>query len=1332
MNLFTSPRLVASLWTRALSFWVLVFGFISSGWSTLSALSVPLSHNVNFTIANSSTVVVNSTWVDTSDPEYGFEIGYSINNISAPTTSLGEIVGSNISSAQFELGSTFTTPGNAAYFFVRGVSAATTALNPNPTKTAWSNVSGFFWPNTASTNFSAPTNLVLTNLGEYTVRISFTDNSNCEWGYEVHVRDSGAPTFTNLGDLGFNTTSVTLNRFTSPQDVKIRCFRVVSSARVYTDDLQQLNFSVQGLNGPTGLTQSTSTPEQVVLNWTDNSSFEGNYEIQYRFGNTAAFQNLSYVNANVTTYTVSGVPPELTQFRVRATRGAGPDQFSPFSSDVSATTTLKAPTGLSVTALGEQTVKLDWTDNSAVEQGYIVQARFFVNGSPSGAFFDIGTTAANAQTLTVNAPNLPYPGIAYEFRVLAGYDPDGSGSAPLILSNPSNAVSATLAFNVPSSFTATVVNETSVNFAWTDNSSVETKYSVLARRAGTTTWGLLADTAANATSHSTTLLFPGTAYEFAVIGVFVRSANDLVESNLSNIVQINTPFTAPTAPLLQPGSLTETQAVLTWIDNSTAEGGYEILARQAGSSNPPTPVNAVAANTTSASVSLTPGASLEYFVRGFFVRTSTQGDVALTSNSPGLIITARDGVTSPLYVEIVKDAPMSTYTLTQSTSSTLSSRSVTDLPAGLTFDSNAGTVTGTPTIAGVTQSNVTLTFANGWTHNNKLVFRVLSPPVVSSFSPQTLTLGTPETVSLIGKFTDPDATSAARVNTNLTVNGGNMDFILFDAATPLHVANFMGYANRGDYVNTVFHRTIPGFITQGGAFRADTAPTAFLAVPTQAQVTNEPGISNVRGTVALAKLPSGPSTGTNQFFVNLANNGPNLDFQNGGFTAFGRVTAPGMAVADAMAALPTGDYNVTIGGNTNVFDDFPFNAASAPATMNNTQAVKINSVTALPVLRYTLVSNSAPTMATASITGNNLSLTPIGLGSTVLVVRATDLDGLTVDHSVTITVDGVFAVTVTPYDYGLNLSWPVVQNADRYDIFRRTNGGALTWVGQSLVGSFSDTSVVPMSSSSYVVRAQIGNTSLDSTESSAVVWQGTPIPEIAVYEGIGTSGPERQDNAGLFSFPNTMVGVSSAARTLTIKNTGPGTLTGLSLIKDGDQSADYTLGNLGATTLASNESTSFTVTFTPSGEGTRRANLRIGSNDGDENPFDVSLSGIGFVERVPTLAEQYATQANETYAYFASLGDQRSALAYWFYFRAFSDQARHTSGGNVALANKEFYQGLAYFYYTILEGEVGRLYFYYLYLGYAELTYRTALGDTAGANAYFTYYYTLALYFAGV
>ena len=62
--------------------------------------------------------------------------------------------------------------------------------------------------------------------------------------------------------------------------------------------------------------------------------------------------------------------------------------------------------------------------------------------------------------------------------------------------------------------------------------------------------------------------------------------------------------------------------------------------------------------------------------------------------------------------------------------------------------------------------------------------------------------------------------------------------------------------------------------------------------------------SNRRGTIAMAKLGGDPDSATSQWYINLADNGANLDFQNGGFTVFGEVSAASMAVVDAIAALP--------------------------------------------------------------------------------------------------------------------------------------------------------------------------------------------------------------------------------------------------------------------------------------------------------------------------------------------------------------------------------------------------------------------------------------------
>ncbi len=91
-------------------------------------------------------------------------------------------------------------------------------------------------------------------------------------------------------------------------------------------------------------------------------------------------------------------------------------------------------------------------------------------------------------------------------------------------------------------------------------------------------------------------------------------------------------------------------------------------------------------------------------------------------------------------------------------------------------------------------------------------------------------------------------------------------------------------------------------------------------------VINEPVYSNVKGTIAMAKLGNAPDSATDQWFFNLANNASNLDLQNGGFTVFGQVIGDSMAIIEKIAGLarcqdiPMLDYTSTQWSNNNVPD----------------------------------------------------------------------------------------------------------------------------------------------------------------------------------------------------------------------------------------------------------------------------------------------------------------------------------------------------------------------------------------------------------------------------
>lgn len=133
---------------------------------------------------------------------------------------------------------------------------------------------------------------------------------------------------------------------------------------------------------------------------------------------------------------------------------------------------------------------------------------------------------------------------------------------------------------------------------------------------------------------------------------------------------------------------------------------------------------------------------------------------------------------------------------------------------------------------------------------------------------------------------------------------GNFEVNLYDESTPETVANFLAYVNTGAYDNVVFHRAVDGFVAQGGGFRYE-GTEALASVVQNDPVVNEPVFSNVRGTIAMAKLSGDANSATSQWFINLGDNSSNLDVQNGGFTVFGEVIGNGMYVLDAIDALPT-------------------------------------------------------------------------------------------------------------------------------------------------------------------------------------------------------------------------------------------------------------------------------------------------------------------------------------------------------------------------------------------------------------------------------------------
>ncbi len=219
---------------------------------------------------------------------------------------------------------------------------------------------------------------------------------------------------------------------------------------------------------------------------------------------------------------------------------------------------------------------------------------------------------------------------------------------------------------------------------------------------------------------------------------------------------------------------------------------------------------------------------------------------------------------------------------------------------------------------------------------------------------------------------------------------GNFEVNLYDETTPETVANFLEYvedsAGNSKYSKVVIHRSIEDFIIQGGGFtynegvslNANNLPLDNIVANTA--VTNEPVYSNVRGTIAMAKLSGDPNSATSQWFINLADNSLNLDRQNGGFTVFGEVTGNGMDFIDQMVEVQT----YTFGG---AFTDIPlqdYDIANEPDDNNLIviSAINVTDPTVATAAGLNPPANIGPEVIpepTSSSGGGALSLLILGL-----------------------------------------------------------------------------------------------------------------------------------------------------------------------------------------------------------------------------------------------------------------------------------------------------------------------------------------------------------------
>lgn len=126
-------------------------------------------------------------------------------------------------------------------------------------------------------------------------------------------------------------------------------------------------------------------------------------------------------------------------------------------------------------------------------------------------------------------------------------------------------------------------------------------------------------------------------------------------------------------------------------------------------------------------------------------------------------------------------------------------------------------------------------------------------------------------------------------------------------------------------------------------------------------------------------------------------------------------------------------------------------------------------------------------------------------------------------------------------------------------------------------------------------------------------YNAVPSPEINIIGNFMTIVDGSTTTSGIdhTDFGSVSIGSGSVSVTYTIQNTGTEVLNLGAITFSGANAGDFTLLSAPAATVAVGSSTSFSVGFNPVNLGIKYATIYIPSDDGDENPYNFAITGLG-------------------------------------------------------------------------------------------------------------------------
>ena len=390
----------------------------------------------------------------------------------------------------------------------------------------------------------APKNLTVTALDDSHIKLTWIQEEEQIEGFIIERKDNTA----NYKEVGRSDTT----GFTD-DSLKIGTNYIykVSAYAERNNSTPIISSAVQTFfPAPTELSRTNIDDQSVKLNWKDNCAFETGYRIERKSG-SSAYLNVAETDKNITEYIDTSLAYGITYtYRVSAITQYN---VSGFSNELTAQTIFPAPTNLVVTAINDQSIRIDWVDNCVFELGFRVEHKV-----GNGSFTQVSEVAANVTLYEENS--LTY-GETYTYRVRA--------YTSLNQSDYSNESLAKMVIPAPTDLNAVAIDDQTIKLTWTDNCLFESGFKI-ERKAGSSDFVQVAEVTANTTTYEESGLTYGETYTYRIRAYTSINQSDYSNENSARMI------IQPPSNLTLTTNETILSISLTWTDNCSFEVGFRI------------------------------------------------------------------------------------------------------------------------------------------------------------------------------------------------------------------------------------------------------------------------------------------------------------------------------------------------------------------------------------------------------------------------------------------------------------------------------------------------------------------------------------------------------------------------------------------------------------------------------------------------------------------------------------------------------------------------------------------------------------------------------------